>query len=221
MYWLEFSRGADFDVLVLSLLLLLLLHHAVAVLHHCLLHSPLNTDKASVRSFLHPSLLERSQQGLVVNALRTRGCEPLRSASRLLGFTIDRYFWDPGYGLVASLSPGLRPLQDPIYTTAPGSFLGWYLGGIDPHRVPIAIRLLCLVTTFPRASVDTKVAAGVVQEDSLVDRSAGNLHTPVSATLVELLLRIEGGREKETHVDTPKRFAPYSGATHPASSPFP
>jgi hypothetical protein len=93
VHWLEFSRDADLDVLAPSSLLLLLLCRAVAVLHDCLLHTPLN--KVSVCSFLHPSLLERSQQGLVVNALHTRGREPLRSTSRLLGFTIKTLLWDP------------------------------------------------------------------------------------------------------------------------------
>ena len=64
-------------------------------------------------------------------------------------------------------------------------------------------------------------AAGKGQESSLVPHSAGDLQALVLATLAESLLYIGGGTEKDTHVVTPKRFAPYSGATHPASLPFP
>ena len=88
---LELSRELEVLVLrfLLLLLLLLLLRHRF-LLHRHLLHTPLNPNQLSVRSLFPPPLLEtRSLQGSMVNSLRARGREPLRSASRLLGFMID------------------------------------------------------------------------------------------------------------------------------------
>jgi hypothetical protein len=69
--------------------------------------------------------------------------------------------------------------------------------------------------------VGTIVASGAGQDDSLVPHSAGNLQASVLATLVESPLCIGGRTEKDTHVCTPKKFAPYSSAANPASFPFP
>jgi hypothetical protein len=80
--------------------------------------------------------------------VRIRGREPLRSASRLLGFTINFLNWDPGHKVVAG--PGRGPLcfQDPR-SPAPGSFLRRYIVDIASHHVSIALGLLCLTAAFP------------------------------------------------------------------------
>jgi hypothetical protein len=72
----------------------------------------------------------------MVNSLRVWGREPLRSASRLLGFTIDALYWDPGHRLVAGSIRGPRCLQDPFCVVAPASFLGRVA-----DRGPDALRL--------------------------------------------------------------------------------
>ena len=139
---LELSRELEVLVLrflLLLLLLLLLLRHRF-LLHRHLLHTPLNPNQLSVHSLFPPPLLGTwSLQGSMVNSLRVRGREPLRSASRLLGFTID-LFWDPGHRLVAGPSRGPRCLQDPFCLAAPASFLGRHLMVVD--RGPDALRLL-------------------------------------------------------------------------------
>src|SRR5260370_31892043 len=87
--------------------LLTLLHHAANMVLSFLINTPLDPSWLPIRSIYRPILLEtRSRQELVVNSLQTRGREPLRSASRLLGFTIDSCVWDPGHRLVASPSCG-------------------------------------------------------------------------------------------------------------------
>jgi hypothetical protein len=84
--WSEFAG----DNQKLCRLLLLLLHRAVNMVHRFLINTPLDPSQLPIRGLHRPTLPESwSRQGLVVNALRTRGREPLRSASRLLGFTID------------------------------------------------------------------------------------------------------------------------------------
>jgi hypothetical protein len=98
---------------------LLLLRPDVSVLRYFHLHAPLDRRRLFLRRLYHPPLLEtRSQQGLMVNSLRIPGREPLRSASRLLGFTINHCFWDPGHRVVA------RCRRYPVCFTAPGSFWG-------------------------------------------------------------------------------------------------
>ena len=77
--------------------LVLLLHRVANMVHYSLnqhpLQHPLDLSRLSFGGVYHPTLLETwSRQRLVVNALRTRGCEPLRSASHLLGFTLSRLF---------------------------------------------------------------------------------------------------------------------------------
>jgi hypothetical protein len=129
--------------------LLLLLHRAVDTVRRFLINTPLDPSRLPIRRFHHPTLLEtRSRRGLVVNSVRIRGREPLRSASRLLGFTIKTRFWDPGHKVVAGPSRGPLCFQDPR-RPAPGSFLGRHIVGIDPHQVSIALGLLCLTAAFP------------------------------------------------------------------------
>jgi hypothetical protein len=125
---------------LLRLFLMLLLHRAVSVVHRFLINAPLDPSQLPIRSFHRPTLLETwSRQGLVVNALRTRGREPLRSASRLLGFTTNLCFGDPGRRLAAGPSCGPRCLQDPLRCfTAPDSFWGRHLVGIGPRRALVA-----------------------------------------------------------------------------------
>ena len=124
------------------LLLLLRLHCALSAVRH-FLHTPLYPDQLSVRSFFRPPLLETwPQQGSMVKSVRIRGREPLRSASCLLGSTIDTCFWDPGNRLVADPRCGPRCLQDPIWLVAPDSFLGRHPVAIDYHRGPVAMRLI-------------------------------------------------------------------------------
>ena len=70
--------------------LILLLHRAVNMVHRFLINSPLDPIRLPIRGIHRPILLETwSRQRLVVNALRIRGREPLRSASRLLGFAVN------------------------------------------------------------------------------------------------------------------------------------
>jgi hypothetical protein len=130
--------------------LMLLLHRAVNMVHRSLINAPLDPTRLPIRGLHRPILLETwSRQGLVVNALRTRGREPLRSASRLLGFTANTLFGDPGHRLAAGPSHGPRCLRDPLCcSTAPGSFGGRHLVCVG-RRVSIAQRLFCLVATFP------------------------------------------------------------------------
>jgi hypothetical protein len=80
--------------------------------------------------------------------VRIRGREPLRSASRLLGFTVNFRFWDPGHKVVAGPSRGPLCFQDPG-SHAPGSFLGRHIVGIDPHQASIALGFLSLTAAFP------------------------------------------------------------------------
>jgi hypothetical protein len=51
--------------------------------------------------------------------------------------------------------------------------------------------------------------------------STGDLKAPVLDVLAELLPLHWRGDKRDTHVVTRERFAPYSGATHPTSLPFP
>src|SRR6266478_6435647 len=114
-------------------------------------NTPLYPSRLPMRRSHRPTLLETwSPQGLMVNAMRTRGREPLRAASRLFGFSINLCFWDPSHRLVASPSCGLLGLfQDPFnYPTAPISFWRWHLINIDPHRAPVTLRHLCLTLPF-------------------------------------------------------------------------
>jgi hypothetical protein len=140
---LELSRELEVLVLrflLLLLLLLLLLRHR-SLVHRHLFHTPLNPNQLSVHSLFRPPLLGTwSLQGSMVNSLRVLGREPLRSASRLLGFTIVFFVWDPGHRLVACPRRGPRCLQDPFCLAAPASFLGLHLIVID--RGPDALRLL-------------------------------------------------------------------------------
>jgi hypothetical protein len=131
------------------LFLLLFLHHAVDTVHRFLTNTPLDPSRRPVRRFHRPTLLEtRSQQGLVVKSVRIRGREPLRSASRLLGFIIILCNWDPGHKVVAG------PIRGPLYfpdprSRAPGSFQGQRIVGIDSHLASIALGLLRLTGAFP------------------------------------------------------------------------
>jgi hypothetical protein len=128
---------------------LLLLHRAVDPVRPFLINTPLDPTRLSIRRLHRPTLLEtRSRRGLVVNSMRIRGREPLRSASRLFGYAIETCIWDPGHRVVAG--PSRRPLcfQDPG-SPAPGSFLGRCIVGIDAHQVPIALVLLYLTAAFP------------------------------------------------------------------------
>ena len=111
----------DFEVLVV----LLLLHLSLLLLHGIHSHTPLDPSWLSFRSFYRPPLLDAwSRQRLLVYSLRVRGREPLRSASRLLGFTYNSLFWDPGHRFVAGPRHGPRCPQDPIRRLVPDSFLG-------------------------------------------------------------------------------------------------
>jgi hypothetical protein len=99
--------------------LMLLLHRAVnmVTVHLFLINTgtPPDPNRLPIRGVHRPTQLETwSQQGSVVNTLRTRGREPLRSASRLLGCTAEPSLADPGCWLVAGPSRGLRCLQDPL-----------------------------------------------------------------------------------------------------------
>ncbi len=133
-------------------LLLLLLHRAVGTVRRSLVNTPLDPSRLPLRRLYRPPLLEtRSRQELMVNALRIRGREPLRSASCLLGFTIQHLFGDPGRRLLAGPSRGPRCLQDPLsFSRTPGSLQGRKFVGMYPHQAPIALRLLCLTVAFAR-----------------------------------------------------------------------
>jgi hypothetical protein len=128
--------------------LLLLPHRAIDAVLRLLINTPLDPTRLPMRRFHRPTLLEtRSRRGLVVKSVRTRGCEPLRSASRHLGFIINSLFWDPGHSVVGGPSHGPFCFQDPRSRT-PGSFLGRHVVGIDPHQAPIALGLFCLKAAF-------------------------------------------------------------------------
>jgi hypothetical protein len=92
-----------------------LLHRVVDVMRCFLINTPLVPSRLRIRSVHHPIPLETwSRQGLVVNALRTWGREPLRSASRRLGFIVDSLFGNPGHRLMVGPSSGSRCLQDSL-----------------------------------------------------------------------------------------------------------
>ena len=115
------------------------------MVHRFLFHTPLDPNQVSIRTFFRSALLEtRSRRGLTANSLCVWGREPLRSASRLLGFVVSSCFWEPGHGLVAA--PGNGPLrsQDLIRSRAPSSFLEWHIASVYTNRVLVAMRLLCL-----------------------------------------------------------------------------
>ncbi len=146
MHWLEYA--GDLEKLCRFLLLL---YRAADMVRRFLTNTPLYPSRLPMRRFHRSTLLETwSRQGLMVNAMRTRGREPLRSASRLLGFIVNICFWDPSHRLVAN--PGCGPLrlcQDPIsYPATPGPFRRRHLVGIDLHRAPVAVRNLRLAVVF-------------------------------------------------------------------------
>jgi hypothetical protein len=148
MHWSEYLGDPKE---VVACLLLLSLHRTVVMLYHFLIHTPLDPSRLSIHSVYPPTLLETwSQQGLVGNSLCNRGREPLRSASRLLGFLISFCPWDPGRRFVASPSCGPRCLcPDPIRCpTTPGLFSGWHFLGSNPHRAPFAVRCLYLAVAL-------------------------------------------------------------------------
>jgi hypothetical protein len=92
--------GRDLEKIVCHFLVLLL-HRVVDMMRCFLIKTHLDPSRLPIRSVHHPALLEIwSRQGLVVNALRTRGREPLRSASRRLGFTVQSLVGNPGRRLV-------------------------------------------------------------------------------------------------------------------------
>ena len=130
--------------------LMLLPYRAVDTVRPFVTNTPLNPGWLPIRGFYRAALLEtRSQRGLVVKSVRNRGREPLRSASRLLGFINNLRIlgsWPQGCG-----GPGHGPLcfLDPR-SLAPDSFLGRHIVGIDPHQAPIAFWLLCLKAMFPK-----------------------------------------------------------------------
>jgi hypothetical protein len=69
--------------------------------------------------------------------VRIRDREPLRSASPLLGFTMNARFWDPGPKVVAGPSRGPLCFQD-SGSPALGSFLGRHIVSIEPYPAFIA-----------------------------------------------------------------------------------
>jgi hypothetical protein len=113
---------------------------------HCLAphppHSP--QPRSAACSQLQPPTPARDsvQQRSVVNSLRIWDCEPLRPASRLLGFTIVLWYGDPGDRLAVAPRCGPRCLEDPVWLIAPDSFLGRYPVAVDYHRGPVAMRLM-------------------------------------------------------------------------------
>ena len=146
MHWLEYARDLE-----KRCRFLLLLYRAANMVHRFLTNAPLYPSRLPMRRFHRPTLLETwSRKGLMVNAMRTRGREPLRSASRLLGSAINLCFWDPGHRLGASPSCGLlRLCQEPFsYPTAPSSFWRRHLVCISVHRAPVAARNFCLAVAF-------------------------------------------------------------------------
>jgi hypothetical protein len=107
------------------------LHRAVSLVLCFLIVTPLDRSGHPIRGIHRPTLLGAwSRQRLVVNSLRTRGREPLRSASRLLGFIINCTLGDPGLRLAAGHNRGPRCLRDPLSCSAPGSFEGRRLVGM-------------------------------------------------------------------------------------------
>jgi hypothetical protein len=124
--------------------LLLLLHRVVDTVRRVLTNTTLDPSRIPMRRIHRTTLLEaRSRCGLVVKSMRNRGREPLRSASRLLGFAINLINWDPGHKVVAGPSCGPLCIQDPR-SLAPCSFLGRHS---DPHLG--AFGFLCLAVPFP------------------------------------------------------------------------
>jgi len=145
MPWLEYT--GDLEKLCRSLWLLL--RRALGMERRILINTPLDPSRLPIRRLYRPPLLEaRSRQGSVVNALRTRGREPLRSASRLLGFTTGLCMRDPSRRLVAGPSRGLRCVWDPLSFCTAGSFPGWHLETLRPYRDSIALRWPYLMAAF-------------------------------------------------------------------------
>jgi hypothetical protein len=105
------------------------------------------------------NLVPTTAPGFVVNALRTRSREPLRSTARRLGFATNSCL-----GILATGSwwacSGLKSccLQDPLgCSTTPGLLLGRDVLGVYPHQVSIALRLkstaceACLAPPFQQS----------------------------------------------------------------------
>jgi hypothetical protein len=146
--WLEFA--GYLEKLVFHFLLVLL--RRVVTMTRCfLINTPLVPSRLPIRSVHHPSPRGTwSRQGLMVNSLRTRGREPLCSASRRLGFPIDLLYGNPGHQLVVGPGSGLRSLQDSLGCSAgPGSLLGRNFVGMCPNQAPIVLRRRSLTVTFP------------------------------------------------------------------------
>ena len=144
--WLEFL--GDLEKLVCRFLFLFLL--CFADMMRCfLINTFLDPSQLPIRSFHDPTPLEAwSQQGLMADALRTRGREPLRSASRRLGCAIHLFLGSPGHQLVVGPGSGSRCLQNSHGCSAgPNSLLGRNFMSMCPHQ--IALRLLYLTVAFP------------------------------------------------------------------------
>ena len=126
----------------------------VAAASYCRCGAPLPLQRSRrPKSADHLQLLPPTPVGNSVPAridsdyLRSRDREPLRSASRLLGFPIDVCHWDPGHRPVADPGSGRRYLQYPICLVTPDSFLGRQIIAVDYYRGTVSMRLVTAVFT--------------------------------------------------------------------------
>ena len=135
---------------IYAVYLLLLLHRAVSAVPHRCLCTPLNPRLSFLRNRSHRLLQETwPLQESMVNSLRIRRREPLRSASHSLGFTMEIYQGPSGRLL---MGPIRRPscFRDPEFcdhsSLAP---LIWaYFVVVPPLRASVMDGVVCFMMSF-------------------------------------------------------------------------
>ena len=156
----------------------------------------------------------------MVKSLRIWGREPLRSAHRLFGFTINHLFRDPGRRLVAGPSRRPHSLQSPICLATPDSFWGRHITTVHHHRDPVAMRLITAAFSKGRGGGCSSLWRGRDGPGHFVGTPPHWISTGIRLVRqAEQLLFIGSGTEKNAHVVTPEIFVPNSGTTRASSNP--
>jgi hypothetical protein len=154
MPWLEFAGDLGKPVrqcVTSSFCFRMFLRCVVDMMRCSLINTPLDPSRLTrlpIRGVHHPILVETwCQQGLVVNALHTRGREHLRSVSCHLAILGLLSILVLAILATSPVRSGSRCLGSPWLSLA--RFWGATLWGMYPHQATIALRLLCLTVAFP------------------------------------------------------------------------
>jgi hypothetical protein len=157
MPWLEFAGDLEKPVrqcVTSSFCFRMFLRCVVDMMRCSLINTPLNPSRLTrlpIRGVHHPILVETwCQQGLVANALHTRGHEHLRSVSchlAILGLLSILVWqsWPPARSAADRVAFRIALVVPPPLAR----FWGPTLWGMYPHQAAIALRLLCLTVAFP------------------------------------------------------------------------